>query len=159
MNSHPFIHPRFTIDPDPNILADLHKALQYKSHVEQHLKEVKSYTDFSSLPSASGPSSNASSSPFVAKSALPFSDPNTPDKAEFIDFSPSTGKSTLHPVPKSSDDGATLDWSGPTTDDDKHEKKMPHGKPNQVSTDFHVLGLEGLEDSSKLNACRQGGLE
>lgn len=133
MNSHPFIHPRFTIDPDPNILADLHKALQYKSHVEQHLKEVKSYTDFSSLPSASGPSSNASSSPFVAKSALPFSDPNTPDKAEFIDFSPSTGKSTLHPVPKSSDDGATLDWSGPTTDDDKHEKKWTMSLPRRSS--------------------------
>ncbi|OCB87908.1 hypothetical protein A7U60_g5045 [Sanghuangporus baumii] len=119
---------------DPNILADLHKALQYKSHVEQHLKEAKSFTEFpSSLPSMSGP--NASPNLFTSKGVLPLSEPNTPIKAEFIDFSPSTGKSSLHPVPKSSDDGATLDWSGSAADDDKHEKKWTMPLPRRSSKD------------------------
>ncbi|KAL5519275.1 hypothetical protein ACEPAH_958 [Sanghuangporus vaninii] len=131
-----FVRTPFTNELDPNILADLHKALQYKSHVEQHLKEAKSPTEFPSpLPSMSGPSSNASPDLFTSKGVSPFSEPDTPVKAEFIDFSPSTGKSSLHPIPKSSDDGATLDWSGLATDDDKHEKKWTMPLPRRSSKD------------------------
>lgn len=45
-------------------------------------------------------------------------------RTEFVDFSPSIGKTKSHPIPTSADDGATLDWSGTlTSDDEKRERK------------------------------------
>ncbi|KAI0931685.1 hypothetical protein AcW1_000980 [Taiwanofungus camphoratus] len=40
-----------------------------------------------------------------------------------IDFSPSIGTIPLHPVPSSSNGGATLDWTGLTSEDEKTEKR------------------------------------
>ena len=44
-------------------------------------------------------------------------------KSSEIDFSPSTGITPLHPVPLSSNGGATLDWTGPSSDEEKHDRK------------------------------------
>jgi hypothetical protein len=40
-----------------------------------------------------------------------------------LDFSPSVGIDRLHPVPTSTDDGATLDWGGTLSEEDKADKK------------------------------------
>ena len=47
-------------------------------------------------------------------------DPRTSNE---IDFSPSTRTISLHPVPSSSNHGATLDWTGSASDDEKLERK------------------------------------
>ena len=42
-----------------------------------------------------------------------------------IDFSPSIGVVPPHPVPSSSDGGATLDWTGSGSEDDRDTKRWP----------------------------------
>lgn len=42
-----------------------------------------------------------------------------------LDFSPSVGIDRLHPVPTSVDDGATLDWGGTLSEEDKPDRKWP----------------------------------
>ena len=42
-----------------------------------------------------------------------------------MDFSPSVGIDHLHPVPTSTDDGATLDWGGTLSEEDKSDRKWP----------------------------------
>jgi hypothetical protein len=42
-----------------------------------------------------------------------------------LDFSPSVGIDHLHPVPTSTDDGATLDWGGTLSEEDKSDRKWP----------------------------------
>jgi hypothetical protein len=44
-------------------------------------------------------------------------------KSSEIDFSPSTGIIALHPVPLSSNGGATLDWTGSSSDEERHDRK------------------------------------
>ncbi|EJD03634.1 uncharacterized protein FOMMEDRAFT_166988 [Fomitiporia mediterranea MF3/22] len=149
---------------DPNILADLRKALQYKPRVEQQLKEAKSLTEFpSSLQPSTSNASPMSSSPSSrpAWATFPRSEPNTPVKPEFVDFSPSVGKASLHPVPTSADDGATLDWSG-STDDEKHERKWTMSLSRKSSKDKHpTLSRKALVErqdsqySDKLTRIRQ----
>jgi hypothetical protein len=58
----------------------------------------------------------------ASKSHATSSTMNTSKSSE-IDFSPSTGITPLHPVPLSSNGGATLDWTGPLSDDEKHDRK------------------------------------
>lgn len=58
----------------------------------------------------------------VLPSKLPTS-PMHDVMASEIDFSPSTALVPLHPVPLSSNGGATLDWTGPPSDDEKLDKK------------------------------------
>ena len=40
-----------------------------------------------------------------------------------LDFSPSVGIDRLHPVPISTDDGATLDWGGIFSEEDRSDRK------------------------------------
>lgn len=61
-----------------------------------------------------------------------------------IDFSPAVGVVPPHPVPSSSDGGATLDWTGSTSEDErdkrwslsitkrKHRDRYPTGAPKTV---------------------------
>ena len=39
-----------------------------------------------------------------------------------VDFSPATGPTPLHPVPSSSNGGATLDWSLPAAEDSRERR-------------------------------------
>lgn len=58
-------------------------------------------------------------------------------KTEFIDFSPSAGKSALHPVPKSADDGATLDWSGSTSEEEGRDRRWTMSLSRKSSKEKH----------------------
>jgi hypothetical protein len=78
----------------------------------------------STIPSTShNTPSNMSPIPYVENPLVPVSEPSTPAHMEFVDFSPAVGTSSLHPIPASADDGATLDWSMTTSDDEKRERK------------------------------------
>jgi hypothetical protein len=63
-----------------------------------------------------------------------------------IDFSPSTGVSSatepLHPVPSSLDDGATLDWTGSGSEDERHERRWS----------FSISKLKGKEKAPQSNS-------
>lgn len=47
-----------------------------------------------------------------------------------VDFSPSVGTVPLHPVPLSANDGATLDWAGSASEDDR-DKRWPLHLPKR----------------------------
>ncbi|THH09613.1 hypothetical protein EW145_g1894 [Phellinidium pouzarii] len=125
---------------DPDILADLRKALQYKPRVEQHLKESKANPDLPTSFPAQNTSSISSSNPFISRSpTMGQSEPSTPMKTDFVDFSPSVGKAVMHPVPTSTDDGATLDWSGVVLDEEKRERKWTIPLSRKPSKDKHPI--------------------
>jgi hypothetical protein len=108
----------------------LQKALKFKSEVEDRLKAAKSNSEFSS-PSVSSSAAH-SSHPYVYK---PFGNdrPLRIDQ-DMVDFSPSVSRPPLHPVPTSSNDGATLDWSGVHSEDEKRERKWPMSLSRRVSS-------------------------
>lgn len=110
---------------DPNILADLQKALRHKPRVEEHFKASLSNSRTSSPFQGSSSPSRVSPVPFQIKKSVP-SPPQTfrsiRDK-ELVDFSPSVGRTPKHPVPTSVDDGLTLDWSGTVSEDDRRDRK------------------------------------
>ncbi|KAI5121170.1 hypothetical protein M0805_007167 [Coniferiporia weirii] len=135
-----------SVEDDPNILADLRKALQYKARVEQHLKEVKSGSEIPLLPTREAAPLNSSPSPFLPKSpTLGRSEPTTPLTADFVDFSPSAGKAKMHPVPTSADEGATLDWSGSSLEEEKRERKWSMSISRRSSKDkYPILSRKGL---------------
>lgn len=74
-----------------------------------------------------------------------------------IDFSPSTGngaKIALHPVPTSSDDGDSLDWSVPGSDEDKHERKWSLSVSRRKSKErAPQITASALEKQEKQYAC------
>lgn len=117
-------------------MADLQKALQYKSRVEERLRAAKSKSNSPSplLPSSSSPSSE-SSNPFLPKPAFSHSESLVDQD---VDFSPSTGKIPMHPIPMSANDGATLDWSGAQSDEEKRERKWSMHLPRKSSKDKHT---------------------
>lgn len=47
-----------------------------------------------------------------------------------VDFSPSVGTAPLHPVPLSANEGATLDWAGSASEDDR-DKRWPLHLPKR----------------------------
>ena len=71
----------------------------------------------------------------VQPSKLPGTSKRSDSLTSEIDFSPSTALAPLHPVPLSSNGGATLDWTGPLSDDEKSDKKwalhMTRGKSKE----------------------------
>jgi hypothetical protein len=58
-----------------------------------------------------------------------------------LDFSPSVGIDRLHPVPTSTDDGATLDWGGTLSEEDKADKKWTISLPKRKPKDKPSLAL------------------
>lgn len=68
---------------------------------------------------------------FQLSSSVPGSPPSFPQRSRIpsdIDFSPSVQAAPLHPVPISSNGGATLDWTGFQSDDEKQDKRWTLGK-------------------------------
>ncbi|KAH8119878.1 hypothetical protein DFH11DRAFT_1499342 [Phellopilus nigrolimitatus] len=139
------------MNTDPNILADLRRALQYKSRVEQQLKHVKSNSElYSSFSESNALSKIPAPNPFLSKTPLAHSEPGTPDKAEFVDFSPSVGRVPLHPVPTSANDGATLDWSGTASDEEKRERKWTMPLSRKSSKDkYPALARKGIVEKQE----------
>ena len=124
----------FLIDPD--VLADLQRALQIKSRVQQQIKAAKSITE---LSSSDRQSLSIPSNPFLKGSGRErYNDTFSRSNLESVDFSPSVGKTPDHPVPTSSNDGATLDWSGISSGgEDKRERKWSMPLTRRSSKDKH----------------------
>ncbi|KAG2367763.1 hypothetical protein BDR07DRAFT_1469412 [Suillus spraguei] len=112
---------------DPKILQDVQRALELQSRrrdrksftpsrqptvIEgQTLTELRQDTSFQQPPPTSLPI---------------FTRPSHPPLD--IDFSPSVQAVPLHPVPLSSNAGATLDWTGSQSEEEKLEKRWTLGK-------------------------------
>jgi hypothetical protein len=64
-----------------------------------------------------------------------------------LDFSPSVGIDRLHPVPTSTDDGATLDWGGSFSEEDKSDRKWSLSLTKRKPKDkpFPTLARDVLE--------------
>lgn len=64
-----------------------------------------------------------------------------------LDFGPSVGIDRLHPVPTSVDDGATLDWGGIPSEEDKTDRKWPLSitKRRHKDKPLPVLSKDALE--------------
>lgn len=64
-----------------------------------------------------------------------------------MDFSPSISASAGHPVPRSTDDGATLDWSGDKSADDKLDRRwslsMAKRKPKDTNFEKPIAENQG----------------
>lgn len=111
---------------DPKILQDVQRALELQSRrrdrksftpsqptviEDQTLTELRQDTSFQQSPPASPPT-------FTHPSRSPLD----------IDFSPSVQAVPLHPVPLSSNAGATLDWTGSQSEEEKLERRWSLGK-------------------------------
>lgn len=111
---------------DPKILQDVQRALELQSRrrdrksftpsqptvlEDQTLAELRQDTSFQQSPPASPPT---------------FTHPSRPPVD--IDFSPSVQAVPLHPVPLSSNAGATLDWTGSQSEEERLEKRWSLGK-------------------------------
>ncbi|KAJ6504409.1 hypothetical protein DFH09DRAFT_1201572 [Mycena vulgaris] len=110
---------------DPRILLDVQRALKLKARREARLKSANSSpSSTKSEPPASA--SQAKTSPLRPLfPPVPLLPPPIPAIRE-IEPSPAPGRSapiTNHPVPTSSDEGTTLDWSGVGSEDDKLERR------------------------------------
>ena len=123
---------------DPKVIADLHNALKFKTEVEDRLKAAKSNSEFSGTsPSVSSTAAAPSSKPYLYKPPFPSfgSDRSGRADQDLVDFSPSIAKPPLHPVPTSPNDGATLDWSGVYSEDERRERKWSVSLTRRVSKD------------------------
>jgi len=98
-------------------------ALKLKARREARLQGLQSSSppkDITLRASTSSEPSGSSSGQVIFPTATPKPHQalNTSKSSE-IDFSPSTAITPLHPVPTSSNGGATLDWTGSLSDDDR----------------------------------------
>ncbi|KIK70743.1 hypothetical protein GYMLUDRAFT_32792 [Collybiopsis luxurians FD-317 M1] len=161
---------------DPRILQDVQRALKLK-----HRREARSKSGQLNLPTPSSFTSSPKHS-LESPTSPPTSTlltPNSPSRSESfartkaksltaavakpsatdIDFSPSTGPTTLkvesHPVPFSADNGDTLDWSGYASDDERTEKKWTlsvskrKGKEKEL-----ILSTDDLKRQEGLHAAK-----
>lgn len=142
----------FTRFIDPRILQDVQRALKLKARREARLKLSQSISPRKDVPLksdiASASSFSSVSSPPLTMSAptpITLSKATTGITSE-IDFSPSTGVSNvtvpLHPVPSSLDDGTTLDWTGPGSEDERSERRWS----------LSIAKLKGKEKAPYLNS-------
>lgn len=111
---------------DPRIIEDVQRALRLRARHEARVKASQSNpTSKDSQLRSDMPSYSTHSSPVRASVQIPppiVPSENLSNDSE-IDFSPSIGTIPLHPVPSSSNGGATLDWTGLTSEDEKTEKR------------------------------------
>lgn len=104
---------------------------------------------FSSLSGTSSPPRALFSTPTTA--ATMATSPTRTSIGSEIDFSPSTGLATtsLHPVPCSSDNGATLDWTGLASDEERSDKRwslsIPKRKGKEKMPAISIANMEKLE--------------
>jgi hypothetical protein len=110
--------------PDPAILEDVQRIIRAKARHDARARSLQSSPQPNPVSYATGLMSgldgSARSSPISFPSSTGTKAPSTGD----VDFSPSVGDTfALHPVPVSSNDGATLDWSGYDAMEERHDRK------------------------------------
>ena len=113
---------------DPRILEDVQRALRLKARREARLKAIQSNTPKKDSALASDQASGSSLSGYspirnkhveLPPAVPPLSAHNVESE---VDFSPSIGVVTEHPVPSSSNGGATLDWTGSASEDERDKR-------------------------------------
>ena len=111
-----------TTIPDPAILADVQRALKMKARREARLKAPgPTHTDASpqSFFTTPSPQRRPTGSPEASVALPPVNRANTEE-----DFITTLDASVPHPMPRSIDNGATLDWSGKEpVEEPKHERR------------------------------------
>ncbi|KAF8415052.1 hypothetical protein L210DRAFT_3432725 [Boletus edulis BED1] len=131
----------------PKILQDVQRALHLQSRRRERMSQQLHFTS-DEMPSSTDTPMNMSASYASTSTAppVPHSSPQYLQVASLpseVDFSPSTRSVPPHPVPLSSNGGATLDWTGSHSEDDKldrrwtisrgkrkaKEKMLPSSKP------------------------------
>ncbi|KAF8216000.1 hypothetical protein K438DRAFT_1561452 [Mycena galopus ATCC 62051] len=119
----------------PRILQEVQRALKLKARREARLKTVNSSPSSNksepapsnSSPSKLSPTKTSSTKTYPLRATFPpISVP--PPVPTIIENEPSTSVHSLprggrHPIPSSSDEGTTLDWSGVGSEDDKSERR------------------------------------
>jgi len=122
---------------DPRILQDVQRALKLKARREATLKRhsMNKPKQEPYLPTTGYSMKGASA--FLPMAA-------SPDYAtgSDVDFGPSVGSNAVaegHPVPSSSDNGITLDWSGVNSDGEKRWSLPIRRKGKESSPHLNVL--------------------
>jgi hypothetical protein len=152
--------------PDPTILQDVQRALHLQSRRRERLSQ-QLYPMSDEVPSSTDTPMNMNTS-YASTSTAPLVPHSSPQYLQVVnlpsevDFSPSTRSVPLHPVPLSSNGGATLDWSGSQSEDEKldrrwtisrgkrkaKERMLPSGKPVAEKQEALFTGL--LREYSRL---------
>jgi hypothetical protein len=148
---------------DPKIMKDVQRALKLKARRDARQsgqlprKETTSKSDVASR-------SSVSTTPSPHRLLFPTSPPDTVSPAEVdpkaeteIDFGPSTGfaiaTTSLHPVPTSLDNGAVLDWTGTSGNEEKFERRWTLSISRRKEKDRpQDLGPMGMEKQELLHA-------
>jgi hypothetical protein len=112
--------------PDPKILQDVQRALHLQSRRRDRKSHPPHATTDEALPS---PDVGMATIPHASTSAAPPAVQSSPQYTQVIsltsevDFSPSTRSAPLHPVPLSSNGGATIDWTCSQSEDEKLDRR------------------------------------
>lgn len=112
---------------DPKILQDVQRALQLQSRRRDrrsnHPRPLDGDTPHSTnVDPVLRPGSSSKPSPIVLSISDP---PQVLPSSSDVDFSPYTRSVPPHPVPHSSNGGATLDWTGSQSEDEKLDRLWP----------------------------------
>ncbi|CAL1694940.1 unnamed protein product [Somion occarium] len=117
-------------DLDPRIVEDVQRALRLKARREARVRAMQNNTSLRDGSSISDGLTGSSISPHSSplRSIYPIPPPIVPPPVGLtieseVDFSPSVGTVPLHPVPASSNGGATLDWAGFSSEEEKLDKR------------------------------------
>ncbi|KAK7064054.1 hypothetical protein R3P38DRAFT_3249634 [Favolaschia claudopus] len=114
---------------DPKLLQEVQRAVKLKARREARLKSLNSSpSSTKSDPIAPGASSPQTSPLRPAFPSIPPLPPPVPTIRESRESEPGASVTSIpragtHPVPSSSDEGTTLDWSGLGTEDDRTERR------------------------------------
>ncbi|KAJ7751280.1 hypothetical protein DFH07DRAFT_745553 [Mycena maculata] len=125
----------------PRILQDVQRALKLKARREARLKSANSSPSSNKSDAASASSQPKTSPLRPIFPPAPFPPPPIPAIREIEEPSPSPhgSKPTVanHPIPTSSDEGTTLDWSGLGSEDDKLERRWTLSVSKRKDRDKH----------------------
>lgn len=148
-------------------MEDVQHALKIKARREARLKALSSSPGKDSLktsevsPRSSLSTGSSPAPPSFLSVGVSFPPANGFGGGESeVDFSPSVGTSAGHPVPRSTDDGATLDWSGEKSADEKLDRRwtlsIAKRKPRDMTTEKPTAENQGyIYTGSKLHSSHE----
>jgi hypothetical protein len=131
---------------DPAILADVHYALKMKARREARVRAIGPIRTDTSPQSFFSDLSSPSRAPVPPGGNVAFPSIGRTDTGD--DFVASLDASVPHPMPRSLDNGATLDWSGKEiTDEPRHDRKWSLSI-NKRKTKDKATSISSLDHSS-----------
>ena len=142
---HSFSPALLTVIPEPAILADVQRALKMKARREARLRapgpiraDVSPQSFFSTSTQSRVPASPEENVVF------PFM--NHTDAEE--DFASTSDASIPHPMPRSLDNGVTLDWSGKEVAEQPKRERKWSLSINKRKTQGKATSIPSLDNSS-----------